>query len=215
MTCWARTDARAEPARERQRSRVVVLDPVPEDRPAKRDPALAPELVPAVGDAVQVGVVGVVGAPGEVGPDDERGVRLRPVDSARHTNDDRGTKLVARRITGNHVVETGWRSDGDVERTACLPEGERFRVRAKAVLFELRGRLTVIGGDNERHRRCLVEARRRVDEGRQPLNPNDARFAQAAGAAPRRAPHARLRYPGPRHALRRHEPTRILVTDCY
>ena len=109
--------ARAEPARERQCRLVVVLDPAAEKRPTERDPALAPELVPAVGDPVQVGVVGAVGAPGEVGPDDERRVRLRPVERQRVPNDDRRLELVAGRIAGNRVVETGRRPQ---RNASCL-----------------------------------------------------------------------------------------------
>src|SRR5207247_1433668 len=71
---------RAEPAREGQRRLMVVLLASRENRPDERDAPLAPELVPAVGDAVDVGVVGVVGAPRQVRPDEQSGMRGRPGD---------------------------------------------------------------------------------------------------------------------------------------
>src|SRR5207248_1224114 len=88
------------PAREADRRLEVVLVPARDDRPDERYTPLAPELVPAVRDPVQVRVVAVVGAPGQVRPDDERGVRPRMVDRVAAAEDDRRRGPVASAAPG-------------------------------------------------------------------------------------------------------------------
>ena len=181
--------ARAEPLGERKRGLVVVLLAPGHDRPAERDAAVPPEVVPAVRDPVQVGVVGVVRAPGQVGPDDERRVRRRVIDGegavAEH---DGGAKLVAGWITDDVVVEA--RGIPPRERTAHEAAGQ-------AVIRKRDGRMAAVCRDEQRGARARLEAVRRVDVGGQPLDPHDLRLRETPGVAPRRPRDGVLGRPRP------------------
>jgi hypothetical protein len=191
---------------------VVVLDAVAQDRRLQRDAPLPPELVPAVRDPVQVGVVVVVRAPAEIRPDDECRVRLGPVERQAGANDHRRAEFVARRIARDGVVEPRRVAEGDVHG-AVVAERHLHLGTGGAIVLEGDGVLATVRRDDDWELVARVEAAGRVDEGREAFDPNDVR-GRAAGAVPRRVAHARLCLPGPDGAGQRRQPVpRILVTD--